>query len=94
MIWGFSVECVNIYFLVPSQIYTYILSKYKIKFIKFFFFHEKVLHEKTGCGGSGDGTNILVTVEDESWSCEEKEDMQVTYGQIGAVFQKTEEEGR
>lgn len=38
--------------------------------------------------GCGDGTNISVTVEDENWSCEKRENRQATYGQIGAVSQK------
>lgn len=88
MIWGFSVECASTYFLVPNQIYTYISSIKEN--LQSFFFHETVTHEKTGCGSSGDGTNILVT----NWSCEKKEDIQVTYGQTGAVFWKPEEEGR
>lgn len=50
------------YLLSGTESNIYLYFKYKRKFIKFFF-HEKVLHEKTGCGGSGDGTNILVTVE-------------------------------
>lgn len=38
--------------------------------------------------GCGDGTNIFVTVDDVNGPCEEKENRQATYGQIGASFQK------